>query len=374
MHIWTPALFQLFPLLFIPSITVALSEGPAPLPEKPCTIHSPNTGLYFDLSTIAVLPPEEKDGKKHFNVDRNESWHARGHDYGANFTINICAPVIEQLTDVVGVEKERWQNISAYYEMNGKTYSIGQQSSSLFFRGRKLVLNYTDGSPCPPPPSQSKLHSRTIVYDQDDEDKDKKQDDGKPPGNDTMEKEKEKEPERRKATLMTFLCDRDLVTPAATISFDGSLDSCSYFFEVRTAAACGGVAAGKDGGVGPAGVFGIIACIAIAAYLIGGCAYQRTVMQQRGWRQCPNYNIWSGTFSFFGGICGSLFSCCFRLTGRQSGSGYSQLSTGNNGGRRGLVGAIGGRGNGSNSGSQRQRHDVDEENRLIDQLDEEWDD
>jgi len=40
------------------------------------------------------------------------------------------------------------------------------------------------------------------------------------------------------------------------------------------------------------------ALIAIAAYLIGGCAYQRTVMHQRGWRQCPNYSLWAGMFGF----------------------------------------------------------------------------
>jgi cation-dependent mannose-6-phosphate receptor len=40
------------------------------------------------------------------------------------------------------------------------------------------------------------------------------------------------------------------------------------------------------------------ALIAIAAYLVGGCAYQRTVMHQRGWRQCPNYSLWAGMLDF----------------------------------------------------------------------------
>lgn len=38
--------------------------------------------------------------------------------------------------------------------------------------------------------------------------------------------------------------------------------------------------------------------IAVAAYFIGGCAYQRTVMHQRGWRQCPNFSLWAGMFDF----------------------------------------------------------------------------
>lgn len=66
-----------------------------------------------------------KDGRKVYKDDREESWHAKGHDYPANFTMNICAPVIEDVQDVVGVKSSRWGNISAYYEEKGKIYSIG---------------------------------------------------------------------------------------------------------------------------------------------------------------------------------------------------------------------------------------------------------
>ncbi|EEP77228.1 conserved hypothetical protein [Uncinocarpus reesii 1704] len=187
--------------------------------------------------------------------------------------------------------------------MDGKTFSIGQQASDLIFRGRKLVLNYTDGSPCPTTPDQNH-HKRKLLsreareHDQDDDDdKDHEDDD---------DEGKDKKPDtknlRRKSTLISFLCDRDLVNPAAAVSFVGSPDSCTYVFEVRSAAACGGVAASTDGGVGPAGVFGIIVGIAIAAYMIGGCAYQRTVMHQRGWRQCPNFAMWNNMLGFIKGI------------------------------------------------------------------------
>ncbi|EGD84196.2 hypothetical protein H112_07884 [Trichophyton rubrum D6] len=311
MHI--NSLNSLFQVLFLSSVAWGAAEEKPKAAEKPCTIHSPNTGLYFDLNAISVQL-DKKDGKKsHADHQRDESWHVKGHDYGANFTINICAPVVENLTDVVGVDEKRWPNISAYYEMGGETYSIGQQSSSLLFRGRKLVLNYTDGSPCPSSPRGKKLFRRKIVDGDDDDDEDndkdgdKKGDDDEKKKGDDKKKDPEDKVERRKSTLMSFLCDRDLVTPAATFSFVGSPDSCSYFFEVRTAAACGGVAASTDGGVGPAGIFGIIAGIAIAAYLIGGCAYQRTVMHQRGWRQCPNYGMWSGAASFVGVCITSIF-------------------------------------------------------------------
>ena len=86
-------------------------------PLKPCTIVSPTSGDFYDLNTITVQPP--KDPKK------ARSWHARGYDYGTNFTLNFCAPVIETLTDVVDVDESSWQNISAYYTFEGKTYSIG---------------------------------------------------------------------------------------------------------------------------------------------------------------------------------------------------------------------------------------------------------
>lgn len=122
MHITTSALLASL-LLLCPLQTLA--DGSASTPDKPCTIHSPNTGMYFDLNTISVLPPGARDGQKSHFEERETSWHAKGHDYPANFTINMCAPVIEELQDVVGVDKERWQNVSAFYEMDGQNYSIG---------------------------------------------------------------------------------------------------------------------------------------------------------------------------------------------------------------------------------------------------------
>jgi cation-dependent mannose-6-phosphate receptor len=115
-------------LLSLPSqlVFAASSDSSKSKPtEKPCTVFSPTSGSYFDLSAISLSPPELKDGKKVHKDDREESWKARGHDYPANFTINICAPVIEHVEDVVGIEKSRWQNVSAFYERKGKTYSIG---------------------------------------------------------------------------------------------------------------------------------------------------------------------------------------------------------------------------------------------------------
>ena len=118
-----PSLVHFLFLASYPLITAAADTSPKP--EKPCTVHSTTRGSYFDLRVISLSPPEMKDGEKVHKDDRSESWRAKGYDYPANFTINICAPVVEKVEDVVGVEKSRWQNVSAFYELDGKVYSIG---------------------------------------------------------------------------------------------------------------------------------------------------------------------------------------------------------------------------------------------------------
>ncbi len=92
-------------------------------PLLPCTIVSPTTDRFFDLNPLQRLPPSA-DGKKKKDSDEG-SWHARGYDYGANFTINFCGPVVEELTSVQDLEKSLWKNVSAYYEKEKKQYAIG---------------------------------------------------------------------------------------------------------------------------------------------------------------------------------------------------------------------------------------------------------
>ena len=110
---------SLFPLL--PLALLAVHAADEPKHTKPCTVTSPNSGLFFDLSSLAVSPPDKAKAKD----ARDESWLAKGHDYGVNFTMNFCAPVVEDIKDVVGVDKEEWRNVSAFYTKNDKIYSIG---------------------------------------------------------------------------------------------------------------------------------------------------------------------------------------------------------------------------------------------------------
>ncbi|KIW06250.1 uncharacterized protein PV09_02723 [Verruconis gallopava] len=302
---------------------------------KPCTIRSPTTGHFFDLNPISVHLPDPKDKKK---ADaRTESWHANGWDYGSNFTLNFCAPVVEELDDVEGLSKSMRKNVSAFYTQGKKTYSIGQQNSELVFRGSKLVLNYTNGSPC-----------------DDDDDEDLKHKGSQSFGHETEELRVSKTKTRRKSTIISLLCQKDVLPNAqkVSVSFVGaSPDKCTYFFEARSTAACAGIET-TPSQLSPGGVFGVILLIAVMAYLVGGCVYQRTVMHQRGWRQLPNYSMWAGIWSFFSDMFVILFSSCIRLLpGRR---GYSRLSLNGNGNVRG-------------------RH-AEDENRLIDDLDESWDD
>ncbi|KAI5252347.1 mannose 6-phosphate receptor domain-containing protein [Aureobasidium subglaciale] len=352
--------------LGLPLLAAAASDDSKGKKEShvPCTIRSPTSGAFFDLNPIHVVLPE--DLKKAAKDARNESWSARGYDYGANFTLNFCGPVVENLTNVVGVDEARWQNVSAFYQLDGKTYSIGQQNSEPVFRGRKLVLNYTDGSPCPDSPVSSLLNARGIIGDDDDDDdddkdgkdkdKDKDKDDDDKKGRKGGSKEPSTHLTRRKNTIISLLCNTDPLAALNTVSFVASPDSCTYIFEARSSAACGGIEVAKQQ-LGPSGVFGVIALIAVIVYVVGGCVYQRTVMHQRGWRQLPNYSLWAGIASFVSDMFVILFSSCARfLPGRK---GYNRV--GNN------------FGNGASAG-RRGRSNSDDENRLIDQLDEEWED
>lgn len=111
----------------ISALPSAVSESTPVTDNSRCVARSPTSGLYFDLNAIRLSPPELKDGEKVDKDARDESWQARGHDYPANFTLNVCAPVIEDMRDVVGVDPLLWRNVSAYYEQDGQIYSIGYE-------------------------------------------------------------------------------------------------------------------------------------------------------------------------------------------------------------------------------------------------------
>ncbi|KIW16021.1 hypothetical protein PV08_06072 [Exophiala spinifera] len=323
------ATVSLLLLSSIPAAFASTEVKPKPLPKPPCTIHSTSTGSFFDLRPLQLTV----DGTKYQSAT-NESFHTRGYDYPANFTLNFCGPVVEPLVDVEGILPSRVKNISAFYkDQKGRIHSIGQQNDELIFRGKKLLLNYTMGSPCP------SLSEDGIPLDSD--------------------RAASKATHRRKSTLLSFICDTSpILSNRPAISFLGSPDHCTYVFEVRSRDACGGTTQSEEKGtLGPGAVFGVILGIALLVYLIGGIVYQRNVMHQRGWKQVPNYSVWAGLLSFISDMFVILFSSCTqRLPG-----GITQLFAGRRGYHR--VGTD------ERPGQGRSPED---ENRLIDQLDEEW--
>ncbi|WQF76779.1 Putative mannose-6-phosphate receptor binding domain superfamily, MRH domain-containing protein [Colletotrichum destructivum] len=316
-----------------------------------CTAASKSgTGAFYDLRPdIAVKTEEGKSSKGSVTTD----YHARGWDYGRNFTLNICAPVLEALDDVEGLTKSEAKNVSAYYTYKGETYSIGSSSMDIQSRGRILVLQYKNGSPCDKSKSKSK---RSKAHDgasynkySDDDETTASSSFGKSEKKVSAEKDDSDSTPRRKSATISFHCDTEQVGGAAHISFVGSdPDDCAYFFEARSQHACPRAEPHQPGSVGPGSVFAIIFVIAVLVYFGGGVFYQRTVAHARGWRQLPNYSLWAGIWSFVSDIFVIATSSCAQLLpGRR---GYSHLS---------------------GSPSRRNRED---ENRLIDQLDEEWDD
>lgn len=205
-------------------------------------------------------------------------------------------------------------------------------------RGRKLVLQYTGGSPCGSPSSgwdkreimreDSGYKNYNTEFDDDDDDEgvpplegvgnedeqdedddedggngkdedDKEDDDDKEDEDSGRDREKEKDQdERRKSATISFLCDHDPDTPTAFSFIGTDPDQCAYFFEVRSQHACAGAEPHKPGSVGPGSVFAIIFFITVLVYVMGGVFYQRTVAHARGWRQLPNYSLWAGIWSF----------------------------------------------------------------------------
>ncbi|ROW12179.1 hypothetical protein VMCG_00329 [Cytospora schulzeri] len=331
-----------------------------------CTAVSTSGGSFFDLRPdIAVAPT--KDGKH--KSSKSDDYTARGYDYGYNFTLNICDAVINPPEKVVGIDEPLWKNVSAYYEKDGKTYSLGQQSSTLQPRGSQLVLQYSGGSPCGAPTTKrGAVHAGASYKSYDDDDADDAttpQAGGSSNGgysssldtvtiqeDDTVLVQKAEE-SRRKSATFAFRCDRESVNPVATVSFvSADPDECAYLFVVRSQHACATVQPSKPGSVGPGGVFAIIFFITILVYFAGGVFYQRTVANARGWRQLPNYSLWAGIWNVVSDFFIIITSSCTRFL--PSRRGYSSLSISPNG-----------------RGMGRSREDED---RLIGQLDEEWDD
>ncbi|RYC57361.1 hypothetical protein CHU98_g8851 [Xylaria longipes] len=358
-----PAYPAILALLALTSTAVASdAEATATTTTTACTASS-TSGAFFDLRPDAAIKPKP-DGSRpaHSRSAPLTDYKARGWDYGSNFTLNICNAVVEPIEDVKYIDESKWQNISAYYVSKGEYYSLGFQSASPVTRGKELVLQYTGGSPCGKKKSRSRsLGDRSAVhasaayrdYENDDEPpsaKPSSKTDGVNVG--TSKEDDEEDEVRRKSTTIFFSCDRDALGGNAQVSFIAvDPEECNYVFKVKSAHACAGAEPHKPGSVGPGSVFAIILVVAVLVYLLGGVFYNRIVGNARGWRQLPNYSMWASVWSFICDMFVIATSSCARLF--PSRRGYHYLS---------------------GSPTARARSSRDDENRLIDQYDEEWED
>lgn len=111
-------------LLFALGASAIQADKPTTTSHAPeCTATSSTiTDAFFDLRPDTAHKSTTSKPNK-YGVTKD--YHARGFDYGKNFTLNICGAVVDPVQDVVDVDKKAWQNVSAYYESKGEIFSIG---------------------------------------------------------------------------------------------------------------------------------------------------------------------------------------------------------------------------------------------------------
>lgn len=186
---------------------------------KPCQTRSPNTGSFFDLTPLLKKPPEPEPsstpeagssrkvnaaaypnsgttrhvkgrseplhqhkssgrrkgkGRKLSILEEKDtkddgpptSYHSRGYDYPANFTMNFCGPVVEEeptedgYRPLVGGSKlsnMRWEDVSAYYVRDNLTFSLGYEYSPWTWHYRPEAIKVLQIAN-EPQPSEFKPH------------------------------------------------------------------------------------------------------------------------------------------------------------------------------------------------------------------------
>lgn len=90
----------------------------------PCVATS-SSGAFYDLRDDMASAIKEGEKEKSHKGPTEDYLYSKPHDWPYNFTMNVCAPVVKGVKDVVGVDKGTWKNVSAYYEAEGKVYSLG---------------------------------------------------------------------------------------------------------------------------------------------------------------------------------------------------------------------------------------------------------
>ncbi|RKP10186.1 mannose-6-phosphate receptor binding domain-containing protein [Thamnocephalis sphaerospora] len=200
----------------------------------PCTVVRKGTSDLYDLRPLIK--------------ERGEDWVVKDEDAKTTFRLNVCDEIHYDKTGL----KEPW-GVAAFQETGDrKGFSIGRVNKTPFFRGDHLLLQYENGDEC----AQST--------------------------------------ERRK-TLISFVCDT-AVSGQGAPTLVAAMDSCSYWFEWRTPAACvAGTAPIADGGSSSSSggsTFFTILMVFGSIYLLGGILYKRFVLNASGFEQIPHIDFW----------------------------------------------------------------------------------
>lgn len=134
-------------------------------------------------------------------------------------------------------------NVSAVVSFSdGTIKSLGTSNYQPYFRGRNLLLEYHDGSPC--------VDAN---------------------GNLTG---------LRMSTLISFKCDHDTAASHAGISFLSSPDNCTFFFEARSVHAC--PSTNKEQSMAPVPIFLIILGVAVLVYALASILLQPFTSGRKG--------------------------------------------------------------------------------------------
>lgn len=118
--------------------TAADNAASSTTPVPACTAtSSTGSGAFFDLRPDTAARHGKEQAHK---TGASKDYHAKGYDYGKNFTLNICGAVVEPVNDVVGLNKDIWANVSAYYMAHGNIYSIGSVCAVLISTCRSYAI------------------------------------------------------------------------------------------------------------------------------------------------------------------------------------------------------------------------------------------
>lgn len=205
-------------------------ELPLEEPENsdidPCTVFSPLKG-FIDLRGLSSASNEGKA----------VPWITKGFDSGHNYLIGVCLSPIKKTNLKFSIKDGlNASEVGAFFidPASGQYVLMGQYSESPVFRGRKLTLTYSNGSYCD-----------SIKY-------------------------ANGERVRRK-TILTFTCDRDMMSKAH-VSYVAAVDDCTYLFEFRSDFAC--PTAAKADNFAAIWIFLLIFLAALMVFFSGGFLYR----------------------------------------------------------------------------------------------------